>query len=258
MTSGADHRGGGPAGQQDPAASAGHGWWPYLLPYLGFLLAVEVARRTPDSLADVMLFIKPLVPIVLLAYFFARGAYPELRASRPSALGTALDVAFGVGLALVWMAPYVLIPALRPEDAEPFDPGVLGEGLAWLALGVRMLGYAIVTPVFEELFIRSFVMRYAEVFPEQGDFRMVPIAQYSLRSFLTTIVVFTIGHVPWEWWVAVPWVALTNLWFYWRRDLLAVIVVHGVTNAAILVFAILGSGVFTDGAREPLSLWFFV
>ena len=32
------------------------------------------------------------------------------------------------------------------------------------AVFARMLGYALVTPLFEELFIRSFVMRYAEVY----------------------------------------------------------------------------------------------
>ena len=76
-------------------------------------------------------------------------------------------------------------------------------------------------------------------------------------DFVVTIVVFTLGHVPWEWWVAIPWVALTNLWFYWRKDLLSVIVVHGVTNATILLIAIFGEGWF-EGADGPLSLWFFV
>jgi len=228
-------------------------------PYLGFLLAVEIARRAPESAAGAMLFVKPAVPLALLLYFFfLRGEYPELRRARLQPLGTSLDVAFGIGLAGLWMAPYVFIPALRPDEPQPFSPDLLGPGHDVLALGVRLFGYAIVTPIFEELFIRSFVMRTADVFAERGDFRTVPLARYTLRSFLTTIVVFTIGHVPWEWWVAVPWVALTNLWFYWRRDLLAVIVVHGVTNATILLLAIWGSGRLDDGAGGLLSLWFFV
>ena len=249
---------GGGRGEGFADASGGHGWWPYLLPYVGFLLAVEVARRMPDAAAPLMLFVKPAVPLVLLAWFFARGAYPELRASRLDPVRTPLDVLFGLGLALLWMAPYVLWPSLRPEAPEPFDPGLLGPGREALALAVRAAGYALFTPLFEELFIRSFVMRYADVWATRGDFRSVPLARYSLRSFLTTIVVFTVGHVPWEWWVAVPWVALTNLWFYWRRDLLSVVVVHGVTNAAILAAAVLGEGVLTNASGEPLSLWFFV
>ncbi len=242
----------------ESARSGGHGWWPYLLPYLGFLLSIEIANRIPAGAAGVMLFVKPAVPLVLLSWFFARGAYPELRSSRLDLLRTPLDVLVGVVLALLWMAPYVFIAALRPDVEQPFDPDLLGAEHASLVLAVRFFGYALVTPVFEELFIRSFVMRYADVHRERGDFRLVPLARYSAVSFISTVIVFTIGHVPWEWWVAVPWVALTNLWFYWRRDLLAVIVVHGVTNATILWLAIVGGGWWTDASGKPLSLWFFV
>ena len=72
------------------------------------------------------------------------------------------------------------------------------------------------------------------------------------------MVVFTIGHVPWEWWVAVPWVALTNLWFYRRGNLWALVLVHAVTNATILLVAIYGGGLFFDAAGREISLWFFV
>ena len=204
-----------------------------------------------------MLFIKPAVPLLLMIWFAARGSYPELRRSRLDWRLSPLDVALGVALAILWMAPFILFPSLGPEETEPFDPGLMGPSSREWVLGVRMLGYAVVTPFFEELFIRSFVMCYAEVWSERGDFRSVPLAHYSLTSFLVTIVVFTLGHVPWEWWVAIPWVAITNLWFYWRKDLLSVIVVHGVTNATILLIAIYGEGWF-EGPDGPLSLWFFV
>jgi CAAX prenyl protease-like protein len=239
-------------------AREGHGWWPYLLPYASFLAIVEVGRRMPDAWATPLLFVKPLVPLLLLAWFWRRGRYPELSGGRASATGTLMDVGVGLVLCLMWMVPYVFIDALRPDADESFDRNLMGEDLVWLALGVRMFGYAIVTPLFEEIFIRSFVMRYAVVYGQRGDFRSVPLASYTLGSFITTIVIFTIGHVPWEWWVAVPWVALTNLWFYYRRSLWALIVVHGVTNASLLLFAVLGEGLFTTSEGEPLSLWFFV
>ena len=138
------------------------------------------------------------------------------------------------------------------------DPEQLGaQSLAWV-LGLRMLGYALVTPFFEELFIRSFVMRYAEVFRARADFRDVPLALFSWTSFLATVVVFTLAHVPWQWAVAVPWVVLTNLWFYYRKDLYAVILVHATTNATILAAVSLWSGVLTDASGKPVSLWFLV
>ena len=236
----------------------GHGWWPYLVPYFAFLGAVEISGRLPESWAPVMLFVKPAVPALLLFWFASRGAYPELRgfSLRPS--GVMADVLVGVALAILWMAPFILFPAIRPDTSGGFDAAILGADRSTLALVVRMLGFATVTPVFEELFIRGFVMRYAEVYNRSGDFRDIPIAHFTWRSFISTVVVFTMGHLGWEYSVAVVWIVLTNLWFYYRRHLMSVIIVHAVTNYAILIFAILGSDFFRNEAGEPLSLWFFV
>ncbi len=239
-------------------ARQGHGWWPYVAPYLAFMGTVEVVRRLPDEWAPIGLLLKPAVPGVLMLYYFSRGAYPELRGVALGLGGRIPDVAVGIALAGLWMAPFVFVEALRPATPELFDPEQLGpHRVAWV-LGLRMLGFGLVTPFFEEIFIRSFVMRYADVFRTRGDFREVPLARFTRVSFLTTIVIFTVGHVPWEWWVAFPWVVLTNLWFYYRKDLYAVILVHAVTNASILVAAILFRDVFTDADGNPISLWFLV
>jgi CAAX prenyl protease-like protein len=247
--------------QTDRARSAGHGWWPYLLPYVGFLLAVEIGRRTPETAAGFMLFFKPAVPALLLLYFWRRGAYRELRGYRIG-VGTLLDVGVGVASAALWMAPFLFFGPVREwlgvDPGTGFDPTVLGEDWVLVALGARLAGYAVVTPLFEELFIRSFVMRYAEVYPDQGDFRQVPLARYTPRSFWVTVVVFTLGHLTWEWPVAVAWVMVTNAWFYRRRHLGSMVVVHGVANAAILLFVAAFGDSWLDGQGRPLPLWFFV
>jgi CAAX prenyl protease-like protein len=240
------------------------------LPYVGFLLAVEVVGRLgdwetrgalPAGTGLVLLGLKPAVPLALIVWYWRGGAYPELRGSLASlggVRGVASDVAVGLALTVLWAAPYVLVPGIRPDEGGGFDPARWGAQWAGVALALRMLGYALVTPLFEELFIRSFVMRYAEVYGTSRDFRDLPIATYTARSFITTIVVFTLGHVPWEWWVAVPWVALTNVWFYHRRSLPSIMIVHGVTNAALLLLAIAGEGWLHDADGSPISLWFFV
>ncbi len=239
-------------------AGQGHGWWPYVAPYLAFMGTLEVVRRLPDEWAPIGLLLKPAVPGVLMVYYFSRGAYPELRGVALGLGRRVPDVAVGIALAGLWTAPFVFVEALRPATPELFDPEQLGPTRVTWVLGLRMLGFGLVTPFFEEIFIRSFVMRYADVFRTRGDFREVPLARFTRVSFLTTIVIFTVGHVPWEWWVAVPWVVLTNLWFYYRKDLYAVILVHAVTNASILVAAILFRDVFTDADGNPISLWFLV
>ena len=229
-----------------------------MVPYLAFLVVAEVVRRMPEEWAAIGLVLKPGVPGLLLIYFAAKGAYPELRGARLDLGARALDVALGVTLAALWMAPYVWFEPIRPADPEIFDSEQLGVSWVGLTLGLRLLGYGLVTPFFEELFIRSFVMRYSEVFQSRGDFRDVPLAHFTRTSFFVTVVVFTVPHAPWEYWVGIPWVVVTNLWFYYRKDLSALIVVHAATNAAILCATVLWSGRFLDGSGKPLSLWFFV
>ena len=237
----------------------GHGWWPYLGPYLGFGLIAAVGDRLPDAAAPIMLIVKPGVTAALIGYFWWRGAYPELRGFRWGSPWVLADLAVGVALALLWMGPYLVFPAIRPADVSGgFDPNMLGASLAPAVVALRMVGYAGVTPIFEELFMRSFVMRFAEVWDGKGDFRNIPIAHYTRNSFLAVVVIFTLAHLPWEYWVMVPWAILSTLWFYWRGHLIAVIVLHAATNGAILLIVARTEGMFLDASGNPLPLWFFV
>lgn len=239
----------------------GHGWWPYVVPYVVFLLLSEIGGRLPDGAQPYLLALKPAAVLALVLWFRAGGAYPEWLSRPPVRMtipGCVQDVLVGLALTAVWIVPYLLIPTLRPEPGGEFDPAMAGEAAVPLILGLRLFGYAVVTPIFEELFIRSFVPRVAEVWESDRDFRDEPIARYSRRSLLVTTIVFCLGHVPWEWWVCVPWVVLSTLWFYHRRNLTALMVVHATTNGALLALAVFGEGWLTDAYGAPFSFWFFV
>ena len=241
-------------------AREGHGWWPYVVPYAAFLLLSEIAARLPDGARPFMLGFKPALVLALVLGFRARGAYPEWRSPpvRMTGSGFLLDGVVGLALTAVWVVPYLLVPALRPTPGGEFDPAMAGERWIPAILGLRLFGYALVTPIFEELFIRSFVLRIADVWETEHDFRDQPIARYSAMSLVVSTVVFTAGHQFWEYWVCVPWVVLSTLWFYHRRNLTALMVVHGVTNGALLALAVFGEGWLRDVDGAPFSFWFFV
>jgi membrane protease YdiL (CAAX protease family) len=65
------------------------------------------------------------------------------------------------------------------------------------------------------------------------------------------VLFFTVSHVPWEWPVAVLWVVGTQIWFYRRRHLGSVVVVHATSNLAIFVAVLLAD-------RAGLDLWYFL
>lgn len=243
--------------EAETRARLSDGWWPYVVPYFAFLLVVELGGYLPAGLALPVLFLKPAVPAAVLLFFFYRGAYPELRTADFRPLHVGADLVVGIASACLWVGPYLLFPKLQPNSHSGFDPEMAGVALAGLVLALRFAGFVLVTPVFEELFIRSFVMRYAQAIRDRSDFQDISIGRYSMPGFLATVVVFTITHLPWEYWVAVPWIALTNLYFFWRRDLWALITVHATANASILLFVMsVRGGLWWP--EKATSLWFFV
>jgi CAAX prenyl protease-like protein len=225
--------------------------WPHVLPMLSFLLLIEIGGRISEDDSLGLLAMRVIVPLAMLVFFWLRGSYLELqfRVTRM----TLVDAALGTALAAFWIGPFLLFPGMRPKIGDSvFNPAMAGEALVPLVLSVRMLGYAIVTPWMEELFMRSFVLRFAETYFDGGDFQDVPIAKFTWRSFAVVIVVFLATHLIWEWPVMLVWSVITMLWFYYRKDLFALIVVHGFTNGAILLAAIVSSEL------EMLPLWFLV
>ena len=91
------------------------------------------------------------------------------------------------------------------------------------------------------------------------DFRDVPIAHFSWRSFSLVIAFFVLSHVWWwEYPLMLVWAVGTQLWFYHRKHLMPLVIVHAVTNLSILAFVVVADGRFHDAAGNPISLWFFI
>ena len=214
---------------------------PYVVPYAVFLGLVELERWLPEAQARFVLPAKVALPALLLAGFAARGAYPELRGFRPRA-ASALDVLVGLGLALLWVGPYLVFPGL-PRGDDPFDPDVFGPGARTAVVATRLLGFALVTPFVEELFVRSFLLRLVDALRAgHGDFRALAVGRFAWASFGATTLWFTLSHVSWEWPVAAPVGALFTLWLYARRQIGATILAHAVANAAIGAWVVAGGG----------------
>ncbi|HBZ68329.1 MAG TPA: CAAX prenyl protease-related protein [Deltaproteobacteria bacterium] len=241
------------------AQRRGTGWGPYVVPYASFGLLAEVQARTPHDIAPYMLIFRVALTAALVLFFFLRGDYPELRSWRPTLPGAFQDVLLGLVTTVVWVAPYVLFPALPRRDPQTaFRPYALGTTLAPIYVAIRFAGFALVTPFMEELFIRSFLIRYLDVFDTGEDFRDVPMARFRWRSFIGTWLAFTFSHLPWEYPVAAATGLLWNLWLYRRKHLASVVLVHAVTNGSLFLLVALGSGHLHDLQGHVLDLWYFL
>jgi len=223
--------------------SIGARLWPYVAPYCVLLGLAELGRWLP-ALEAPLLAARVVLPAALLGFAWRRGAYAELRSAAGAARWS--DVVFGLGIAALWLGPFLLWPEL--SRGEPFDPDRLGPDrrAAWLAL--RLFGFVLVSPLVEELFVRSFLHRIAEAWPRWTDFALRPVGRAHAMAFGVTSLWFTLSHVPWEWWVAAPTGALLNLWLYRRGNLISVLLAHTVANAAIGALVVFG----------PYGLWAFL
>lgn len=234
-----------------------HSWGPYWFPMLTFLVIVSVARQLPESLAGWMLLLQVLAPGALLFYYVRQGRYPELRGGPKEPSGSVLDVVVGLLGAAIWVVPFVVWPSLGPDA-----PGVIAEKFGGfpvgLVLSIRAFGFVVITPFIEELFVRSWLMRYIQVFEKRTDFRYEAIARFTWPSFLVVLVYFVFSHEQWEWGVMFGWSLLTMAWFYHRRRIRPLILVHGVTNGAVMLFVTLFDGRITGSDGTPIALWFFL
>ena len=84
--------------------------------------------------------------------------------------------------------------ALAPSTNQGFDAQQIEASSGWLALSLRIIGFGLVTPFIEELFVRSWLQRYADVFDKSANFRDVSIAHFSGRSFVLVVVWFIFSH----------------------------------------------------------------
>jgi uncharacterized protein len=161
----------------------------------------------------------------LLLWF--RRDYGELFAQRwPSVRELALAVAVGLVVFYLWIqldAPWMHLG----EATAGFRP-VDGQGnVMWPLAAVRWVGAALLVPVMEELFWRSFLMRWIE----QARFEAVDPQRVGLKAIVLSTFVFTLAHTLW---LAAIVAGLAYAWLYVRTGKLWVAVVaHAVTNGVL-------------------------
>lgn len=217
---------------------------------VAFALVLQVGEYVPASATVPLMAARVLAPLAVFVYFLRLGSYPELKGF--SLTGSSLaDVMVGLAVTALWMTPYVLWPALQPEASEAFDPSSAGEGLRTTMLALRFAGFALVTPFIEELLVRSYLLREAEVYNSDKSFRSIPVGKFAWTGFLVTLVWFTFTHLQWEWPVAAATGVIYNVWLYQRRHIGALVLTHAVTNAALFAAVVWADGTGRDW-------WFFL
>ena len=148
------------------------------------------------------------------------------------------EAGLAVGVGLLVFAVWIQLDAPWMQLAPPtamFIPLDAQGGLIWPLVAVRWLGAALLVPVMEELFWRSFLMRWFQ----SETFEGVAPQHVGLRAIVLSTFVFMLAHTLW---LAAIVAGLAYAWLYQRTGKLWVpVIAHAVTNGALGIWVV-GTG----------------
>lgn len=171
--------------------------------------------------------------VLLTLALFARH-YVELAGlARVGVRDWLLALAAGTAVFVVWVN--LDLPWGRTGDGGGFDPSRGDGSLDWTLVGMRLVGAAVVVPVMEELFWRSFILRWIA----QREFLRLAPAAAGVRALLVSSLVFGIEH---DLWLAGILAGLVYGGLYMRSaSLWPPIAAHALTNL-LLGLWVVGTG----------------
>jgi CAAX prenyl protease-like protein len=198
--------------------------------YIGFLiLGQQLAAAYPQW--DLRWLYALQIGAVLLTLALFSRAYVELDgAADVSARDWLLALAAGAAVFVVWVG--LDQPWARSGDGGGFDASRADGSLDWTLVGVRLFGAAAVVPLMEELFWRSFILRWIG----QRDFLRLAPAAAGLRALLLSSLVFGVEH---DLWLAGILAGLVYGGLYMRSaSLWPPIAAHAATNLLLGVWVV--------------------
>lgn len=210
------------------------GGWPRVAPFAVFIGLMIVEPYAADLLEPVLdprwlYATRSAITALVLAVLWRR--YSELRQTNPSsAAAWLLGVGAGVAVFVLWIT-LDFTPLVMGEPGNPFDPTVDGR-IHWGFALTRLAGAALVVPVMEELFWRSFLMRWLE----KPSFLEVEPGAVGWKPLLMTSVVFALEH---RLWFAGLLAGLIYGELYRRTGSLRIVILaHALTNALLGVYVL--------------------
>ena len=136
----------------------------------------------------------------------------------------------GVVVFFIWVLPEGFYPQIGYSEFNPYEYAI-GYGL-YLVIAFRLIGASLIVPLMEELFWRSFALRFAIT----SDFKSVPLGQFSWFSFILISLLFGFEHHRWLVGIVAGMVYTGVL--YHRKNLFDPILSHTITNFMLGLYVV--------------------
>jgi CAAX prenyl protease-like protein len=190
---------------------------------LASALRPSAGSEPAEEAAIWLAIVRGFVVALVLSWFWP--AYRELREPVPAPWRSGLlAVLTGLGVFFAWIYFDDDWAVLSRSPGMDF----LGpEGVQWPKALARLVGFAIVVPVMEELFWRSLVLRWIV----RHDFMAVDPRRVTAVAFLVTTALFALEHS--RWFAGAIAGAAYNAIYMRTGNLWAPILAHAITNASL-------------------------
>ncbi|QGZ43274.1 hypothetical protein IP92_00768 [Pseudoduganella flava] len=198
--------------------------------YMAFIaLADLLARLGWSDEALRWLYPAKTAAVVGLLWMY-RHHYTELawRTLRWSQAAAAVVV--GVVVLVLWVnldAAWMQVGA-----SAGFNPTNAAGRIDWLLVAIRVAGAALVVPVMEELFWRSFLMRWIE----QRQFLNVYPARVGTMAVVVSVILFGVEHNLW--FAGIVAGAAYSLLYIKSGNLWSAVLAHATTNGLLGVWVV--------------------
>jgi uncharacterized protein len=158
--------------------------------------------------------------------------YGELsRQTLPDARESLVAVAIGLAVFALWIQLDASWMTIGTPSAG-FVPLTAVGAIDWPLVAVRCVGAALLVPVMEELFWRSFLMRWLQ----QPLFQGVEPRRIGVKAIVLSTFVFTLAHTLW---LAAAIAGFAYALLYARTGKLwTAVIAHAVTNGALAAWVI--------------------
>ncbi len=215
--------------------------WVRIIPFAVFMLFIGlkeilawvVVKGWLDLSAEQMLYFYPIKTLLvagLLIYLW--GQYDELHfVDFKNYTHTIASILLGLLVFVLWInmdwgfATY--------GESKGFDPFLISNATTRnLLIFSRVFGAALVVPIMEELFWRSFMLRYVIT----ADFTSVRIGTFTLTSFLICSVLFGLEHNLLL--AGIMAGAFYTVLLYWTKSIYQCILAHAVTNLVLGIYVL--------------------
>lgn len=191
---------------------------PYVFPFVFFVICMYVG-----TLFNIPKYIIYPVKTVLTAaslFYFWNYYKQEIKFSFDW-----LAVLSGIFVFLVWVLSEGLYPQIGHSEFNPYEHAN-GYGL-YALIAFRIGGATLIVPIMEELFWRSFALRFLM----SNDFKSVPLGQFSWFSFIVISCAFGFEHHRWLAGIIAGMIYAGIL--YRSKNLFTPILSHAITNCLL-------------------------